>query len=137
MRRADGTGVGVQWAANTEQVTGRRLVLVVALGTSRWGRRFRREVAPEDPDAGLTPREREIVMLVALGGTAREIADELHISHDTVRTHVRNAMEKLHARSRAHLVAKAMAAGLVLDGDRASEVSNDSLDGDIMSRRGS
>jgi regulatory LuxR family protein len=38
---------------------------------------------------------------------------ELHIAHDTVRTHVRNAMGKLGARSRAHLVAKALAAGQI------------------------
>jgi PAS domain S-box-containing protein len=114
LQRPDGTVVAVQWGASTELITGRRLVLFVALGTSRWGRRFRREVADEEPDTELTAREREIVRLVALGGTAREIGDELHISHDTVRTHVRNAMEKLHARSRAHLVAKALARGLVL-----------------------
>jgi DNA-binding CsgD family transcriptional regulator len=114
LTRPDGTQVAVQWGASTERVTGRRLVLFVVLGTSRWGRRFRRDVADDEPDSELTPREREIVRLVALGGTAREIADELHISHDTVRTHVRNAMEKLHARSRAHLVAKALADGLVL-----------------------
>jgi DNA-binding CsgD family transcriptional regulator len=112
--RADGTPVAVQWGASAAEVTGRRLVLFVALGTSRWGRRFRRDVGDEDPDDELTPREREVVRLVALGGTAREIGDELHISHDTVRTHVRNAMEKLHARSRAHLVAKALARGLEL-----------------------
>jgi PAS domain S-box-containing protein len=112
--RPDGTPVAVQWGASTEIVTGQRLVLFVCLGTSRWGRRFRREPPPDEPDFELTAREREIVRLVALGGTAREIGDELHISHDTVRTHVRNAMEKLHARSRAHLVAKALAQGLVL-----------------------
>jgi PAS domain S-box-containing protein len=112
--RPDGTPVAVQWGASTEIVTGQRLVLFVCLGTSRWGRRFRREPPPGEPDDELTAREREIVRLVALGGTAREIGDELHISHDTVRTHVRNAMEKLHARSRAHLVAKALAQGLVL-----------------------
>jgi PAS domain-containing protein len=39
----DGTRTGVQWAASTEVVTGRRLVLVVVLSTSRWGPRFRRE----------------------------------------------------------------------------------------------
>ena len=111
--RPDGTPVAVQWGASTERVTGERLVLFVALSTSRWGRRFRREVDGREPEEELTPREREIVKLVALGGTAREIGDELHISHDTVRTHVRNAMEKLHARSRAHLVAKAVADGLV------------------------
>lgn len=37
--------------------------------------------------------------LVAEGRTGREIADELHIAHDTARTHVRNAMTKLGARS--------------------------------------
>jgi PAS domain S-box-containing protein len=114
LMRPDGTPVAVQWGASTEVVTGRRLVLFVCLGTSRWGRRFRREPPLDEPDFELTAREREIVRLVALGHTAREIGDELHIAHDTVRTHVRNAMEKLHARSRAHLVAKAVAGGLVL-----------------------
>jgi DNA-binding CsgD family transcriptional regulator len=48
-----------------------------------------------------------------MGATGPEIAEDLHISHDTVRSHVRNAMTKLGARSRAHLVAKALAAGLI------------------------
>jgi len=43
-----------------------------------------------------------------------EIADELQISHNTVRTHAFNAMTKLNARSRAHLVAKALAGGHAL-----------------------
>jgi PAS domain S-box-containing protein len=113
LERVDGTRLTVQWGASTEVVTGRRLVLFVVLTTSRWGHRFRRDHAPERPAKELTQRECEIVALVALGGTAREIAEELHISHQTVRTHVRNAMEKLHARSRAHLVAKALASGVV------------------------
>ena len=46
--------------------------------------------------------------------TGAELADAPHISHDTVRTHVRNAMTKLGARSRAHLVAKALGDGLLL-----------------------
>jgi DNA-binding CsgD family transcriptional regulator len=49
--------------------------------------------------------------MVAMGATGREIADELQIAHNTVRTHVRNAMTRLGARSRAHLVAKAMGGG--------------------------
>ena len=49
--------------------------------------------------------------LVAAGQTGPEIADHLHISHATVRTHVRNAMAKVGARSRAHLVAKALGDG--------------------------
>jgi PAS domain S-box-containing protein len=111
---ADGGRVAVQWAATTEIVTGRRLVLFVALNTSRWGPRFRREVAPGREPEALSAREREVVRLVAMGNTGPEIADELRIAHDTVRTHVRNAMEKAGARSRAHLVAKALGEGLAL-----------------------
>jgi DNA-binding CsgD family transcriptional regulator len=110
---AGGATATVLWGAHAETVTGRRLVLFVALSTARWGRRFRRDPAPGDPDAGLSEREREIVELVALGRTGPEIADELQIAHDTVRTHVRNAMEKVGARSRAHLVAKALGDGHV------------------------
>jgi len=108
---ADGTVVAVQWDASTEVVTGRQLVLFVALSTSRWGARFRRQSSPDEPERELTSREREVVALVAMGATSREIAEELHIAHDTVRTHVRNAMTHLGARSRAHLVAKALAGG--------------------------
>jgi PAS domain S-box-containing protein len=110
---AAGEVIGVQWGATTEVVTGRRLVLVVALSTSRWGRRFRRGEDQEAEPGVLSPREREVVAHVAHGRTGREIAEELHIAHDTVRTHVRNAMTKLGARSRAHLVAKAVGGGLL------------------------
>ena len=118
---ADGGVVSVQWAATTEIVTGHRLALFVTLSSSRWGRSFRRGSADVRPaDVNITPialtgREREVVRLVALGNTGPEIADELQIAHDTVRTHARNAMTKVGARSRAHLVAKALAEGLVLD----------------------
>lgn len=114
MIRADGTHVGVQWAGNTEIVTGRRLVLFVALGTSRWGGSFRRAAEADPEPRALSGRELEIVRLVARGESGPEIAAELHIAHDTVRTHVRNAMLKVGARSRAHLVAKVLAEGHVL-----------------------
>jgi DNA-binding CsgD family transcriptional regulator len=112
--RPDGSTVSVQYAAHTEVVTGKRLVLFVGLSTSRIGRHFRRDVSDVTPLGELSERERQIVRLVANGESGPEIADELHISHNTVRTHVRNSMEKLGARSRAHLVAKALAEGLVL-----------------------
>jgi len=111
---ADGSMIAVQWGATTETVTDRRMVLFVAMSTSRWGARFRREVAEETAAGELSARERDVVRLVALGASGPEIADELHIAHNTVRTHVRNAMTKLGARSRAHLVAKALGEGHVL-----------------------
>jgi len=111
--RADGTTVTVQFAGHTEVITGQRRVLFVVLSTSRWGRHSRRDADRTRPQA-LSPREREIVRLVAAGETGPEIAEQLHISHATVRTHVRNAMAKVGARSRAHLVAKALGEGHAL-----------------------
>jgi PAS domain S-box-containing protein len=110
---ADGTTVSVQWGAHVEVATRRRLVLFVALSTSRWGNRFRRTIDHDADPKRLSRREREVVGLVALGHSGREIADELRIAHETVRTHVRNAMTKAGARSRAHLVAKALAEGAI------------------------
>lgn len=109
---ADGSRVAAEWAATAEIVTGRQLTLLVALRTSPWGARVRR-TEPSGDRRELSAREREVVGLVALGYTGPEIADQLVISHDTVRTHVRNAMVKVDARSRAHLVAKTLGDGLV------------------------
>jgi PAS domain S-box-containing protein len=103
----DGSTLAVQYAAHAEIVTGRQLVLYVALATARRGR-FER---PSGPNGALSTREREVLHHVALGRSGPEIADELHIAHDTVRTHVRNAQGKLGARSRAHLVAIALGDG--------------------------
>jgi DNA-binding CsgD family transcriptional regulator len=112
---ADGTHVGVQWAGATEVATGQRLVLFVALSTSRWGGSFRRSIEIDQNERGeLSPRELEIVRLIARGESGPEIAAELHIAHDTVRTHVRNAMKKVGARSRAHLVAKVIGEGYAI-----------------------
>jgi PAS domain S-box-containing protein len=112
---ASGARVSVQWGASVEVVTGRRLVLFVVLSSSRWGQRFRRPLSTDPEPRTLTRREREIVRLVAHGRSGPEIAGELQIAHDTVRTHVRNASTKLGARSRAHLVAKALGDGLTLE----------------------
>jgi PAS domain S-box-containing protein len=111
---SDGTHIGVQWAGETEVATGRRLVLFVALSTSRWGGSFRRTVEVDQDPEELSRRELEIVRLIAQGQSGPEIAAELHIAHDTVRTHVRNAMKKVGARSRAHLVAKTLGEGHAL-----------------------
>jgi DNA-binding NarL/FixJ family response regulator len=60
----------------------------------------------------LTQREREIVAWVATGQSNQEIAEQLFLSSDTVRTHVSRAMVKLHARDRAQLVVFAIESGL-------------------------
>jgi PAS domain S-box-containing protein len=109
--RGDGRVIAVEYAAHPEVVTGRRLVLFVVIHSHRGGRRFRHTTGEVGPTAQLTERERQIVHLVALGMTSTEIADELHIAPNTVRTHVRNAMAKVNARSRSHLVALSLSEG--------------------------
>ncbi len=81
------------------------------------------EIAPEsayatandetDPWATLSEREQEVLQLVALGHTSKEIADRLSVSAKTVDTYRARGMEKLGLRSRAALVRFALAKGLL------------------------
>lgn len=61
--------------------------------------------------ASLTPREKEILALMAEGADNRAVAERLHISYATVRTHVRSILTKLGARSQLDAVAKASQLG--------------------------
>ena len=63
------------------------------------------------PGRRLSPREVEIMTLMARGLNGTKIAEELVVSRETVRTHIRNAMEKLQARTRPHAIALATASG--------------------------
>ncbi len=67
----------------------------------------------ENQLAQLTPREREVLRLIALGYTNRQIADKLCISVRTVETHRSNLTDKLGTRSRAQLVRIAREHGLL------------------------
>ena len=68
-------------------------------------------MSPSNETAALSARERQVLRLVALGSACPEVADELWIAHDTVRTHVRNAMRKLAAKTRVHAVTLALKLG--------------------------
>jgi PAS domain S-box-containing protein len=103
--RADGSEVDVEFAARLAHVGDRRLAVYVTLA----GRRPSRLASPvASTRRPLSNREREVVTLIALGRETGQIAEELHISGETVRTHVRNAMSKLCAHTRAQLVAVAL-----------------------------
>ncbi len=67
----------------------------------------------EKADADLSPREGEVLQLVAQGSTNKEIADSLFISENTVKTHLKNIMEKLHLANRSQAAAYAIKRGLV------------------------
>ena len=62
----------------------------------------------ENVTSNLTPREDEVLRLLAKGHRSKEIADELKIGLGTVNTYIRNIYEKLHVRSRAEAVAKSL-----------------------------
>jgi DNA-binding NarL/FixJ family response regulator len=61
----------------------------------------------------LTPREHEVLELVAQGDTNAEIAIQLGVSENTVKFHMKNILQKLHARNRAEVVAFALTTGLI------------------------
>jgi DNA-binding NarL/FixJ family response regulator len=69
--------------------------------------------ATTEGNDGLSPREVDVLRLVALGYTNQQIADELCIGVSTVETHRTRIMEKLGLRGRAQLVRYALARGLV------------------------
>jgi DNA-binding NarL/FixJ family response regulator len=54
----------------------------------------------------LTPREWEVLDLMSLGHSTRQIAEELVLSTETIRTHVKNLMRKLGAKSRHEAIAR-------------------------------
>ena len=59
----------------------------------------------------LTPRERQVLQLLAHGLNGPEIAEKLVLSPETVRTHVQNAVDRLGAATRVQAVAMAIASG--------------------------
>jgi len=65
------------------------------------------------PDFDLTPRELEVLYGLARGDRYSEIGAALFISPETVRTHATRLRRKLRARSSAHAIANAFAAGLL------------------------
>lgn len=66
----------------------------------------RKDAEPGKQSRTLTERERQVMRLVASGATNQDIAGELVLSLDTVKTHIKNIMRKLHATSRAGAAAK-------------------------------
>lgn len=115
-----GVHIRISFAAHATTLSDRWLALFVILSASLYpdGPEL---IGPAQVDSSdgrglkLTPREREIVRLVALGSDTRHIAADLSLSPETVRTHVRNAMTKTGAHTRAHLVALVLADRLLED----------------------
>ena len=110
-----GEPVHVSYCALAEQMTGRRLALYVTLPRDREDEDERPAAieAHGVEGAPLTARELEVVHLVAMGLTGPQIAQRLVVSPETVRSHIKNAMSKAHAHTRAQLVAIALGNGML------------------------
>ena len=72
----------------------------------------------QEADEGLTEREKEVLLLIAEGRSNKEIADELHISIKTVKTHVSNLLMKCELEDRTQLAVYAHRKGLVKSAGR-------------------
>jgi DNA-binding CsgD family transcriptional regulator len=76
------------------------------------------QLAPPDPAiigarSHLTPRELAVLRLISTGAQFREVAQELCLGEETVRSHLKKAQAKLGARSRTQAVAEAMRQQLI------------------------
>lgn len=68
---------------------------------------------PPRPEETLTPREREILSLVATGASNEQIAEELFVSPATIKTHLQHTYKKLSVGDRAAAVAQAIRQGVI------------------------
>ena len=96
--------------------------LIAPTITKRLIEQFARNAPPSTPPPqleSLTPREAEVLTLVARGLSNREIAEELVLSEATVKTHVKRILAKLEVRDRVQAVVLAYEAGIVAPGDSA------------------
>lgn len=110
IRRADGTRAMVEYRSYWDFGEGEHLIALreiagrAGLEGELWARRAR---------MGLSPRELEVLQLVAEGRPAPEIGELLFVSAGTVKTHLKNIYGKLGARDRASAVAEALRRGLI------------------------
>ena len=118
VRHGSGAVLRVSYAAHTSTVDDRWVALFVTL-SAHMEPDGAELIGTSEPSTEplitklLTPREREVVRRVALGASTRRIAADLYLSPATVRSHVRNAMVKTNAHTRAQLVAIALGDGLI------------------------
>jgi PAS domain S-box-containing protein len=110
--RRDGTRLDIVYCGLAHVRPGRQLI---AFGPAEWLENEFDATDDSRPElsVSLTPRETEVLALAADGLGGLELAEQLVLSHATVRTHFKNIYEKLDVGNRAAAVAKAIRLGLI------------------------
>jgi DNA-binding NarL/FixJ family response regulator len=111
------SATGAELVAAVRRVAEGEPVFSASLAALVLGEFRRMSGSPAAPEPGLTPRETEVLKLVAKGFTYREIAEQLVISVKTVQNHVQNILGKLRLSKRYELMRYAIQRGL----DRAQD----------------
>lgn len=93
-------------------------IRIVASGRSYLGPEIKRAIAErartaEPTHVSLTPREMDVLRLMATAATYREIGEQLHISEETVRSHAKSILAKLDQPNRTQSVIAAIRSGLI------------------------
>jgi DNA-binding NarL/FixJ family response regulator len=88
-------------------------IRAVNAGQKRISPEIAAELADHAGEEELTAREIAVLRLVAFGNTNKEIAAQLRISDETVKSHVTNILEKLGANDRTHAVTTALRRGII------------------------
>jgi two-component system, NarL family, response regulator len=88
-------------------------IRAVHVGQKRISPEVAAEIAEHATDDALTPREIDVLRLIARGNANKIIAAELSLTEETVKSHVRNILSKLGANDRTHAVAIGLKRGII------------------------
>jgi DNA-binding NarL/FixJ family response regulator len=88
-------------------------IRAVHAGQKRVSSEVAAEIAEHSTDHALTPREVDVLRLVAKGNGNKEIAAQLSLTEETVKGHIRNILAKLEANDRTHAVAIGVRRGII------------------------
>ena len=88
-------------------------IRAVHVGQKRISPEVAAEIAEHATDDALTPREIDVLRLIARGNANKIIAAELSLTEETVKSHIRNILSKLGANDRTHAVAIGLKRGII------------------------
>ena len=88
-------------------------IRAVHVGQKRISPEVAAEIAEHATDDALTPREIDVLRLIARGNANKIVAAELSLTEETVKSHVRNILSKLGANDRTHAVAIGLKRGII------------------------